>query len=225
MRRAGVGKDAGSLGAPSLDAPDVGDVGDVDDVDDGALGSARGGSSGGSPEPSRSSGSLTGRPTWGWAPGLSTLRQERALSLAFASALVRGARAWQGLWVSTALTQGIRVTVSTVYVPSQSAPTSHRYVFAYTIRIANEGHQTAQLKSRHWVITHGNGKVEEVRGPGVVGQQPSLKPGEHFEYTSGCILETPRGTMRGTYQMVTADGAGFDAEISSFQLAMPHSLN
>jgi ApaG protein len=127
--------------------------------------------------------------------------------------------------VSTALTQGIRVTVSTVYVPSQSAPTAHRYVFAYTIRIANEGHQTAQLKSRHWVITHGSGKVEEVRGPGVVGQQPSLKPGEHFEYTSGCILETPRGSMRGSYQMVTSGGDSFDAEIASFQLAMPHSLN
>src|SRR5689334_15213677 len=78
--------------------------------------------------------------------------------------------------VSTALTNGIRVTVSTVYVPSQSAPAAHRYVFAYTIKIANEGSQTAQLRSRHWVITHGSGKVEEVRGPGVVGQQPVLKP-------------------------------------------------
>jgi len=127
--------------------------------------------------------------------------------------------------VSTALTQGIRVTVSTVYVPSQSAPTAHRYVFAYTIRIANEGANTAQLKSRHWIITHGNGKVEEVRGPGVVGQQPVLKPGDHFEYTSGCVLETPRGTMRGTYQMHTSEGKVFDAEIATFQLAMPHSLN
>jgi ApaG protein len=140
-------------------------------------------------------------------------------------ALVRASRAWHCERVSTALTQGIRVTVSTVYVPSQSAPTSHRYVFAYTIRIANEGAATAQLKSRHWIITHGNGKVEEVRGPGVVGQQPVLKPGEHFEYTSGCVLETPRGTMRGTYQMHTPDGRAFDAEIASFQLAMPHSLN
>lgn len=138
---------------------------------------------------------------------------------------MRAPRAWHCERVSTALTQGIRVTVSTVYVPSQSAPTSHRYVFAYTIRIANEGAATAQLKSRHWIITHGNGKVEEVRGPGVVGQQPVLKPGEHFEYTSGCVLETPRGTMRGTYQMHTPDGRAFDAEIASFQLAMPHSLN
>jgi ApaG protein len=138
---------------------------------------------------------------------------------------VRAPRAWHCGLVSTALTQGIRVTVSTVYVPSQSAPTAHRYVFAYTIRIANEGNQVAQLKSRHWIITHGNGKVEEVRGPGVVGQQPSLKPGEHFEYTSGCVLETPRGTMRGSYQMHTADGKSFDAEVAAFQLAMPHSLN
>ncbi len=126
--------------------------------------------------------------------------------------------------VSVAITQGVRVTVSTVYVPSQSAPTQHRYVFAYTIRIANEGARTVQLKTRHWVITHGTGKVEEVRGPGVVGQQPVLEPGEHFEYTSGCVLETPRGTMHGSYQMASG-GAMFDAEIATFQLAMPHSLN
>lgn len=138
---------------------------------------------------------------------------------------MRAPRAWHCDEVSTAVTQGIRVTVSTVYVPSQSVPTAHRYVFAYTIRIANEGSTTAQLRSRHWIITHGNGKVEEVRGPGVVGQQPVLKPGEHFEYTSGCVLETPRGTMRGTYQMHTPDGRVFDAEVASFQLAMPHSLN
>lgn len=127
--------------------------------------------------------------------------------------------------MSNAVTHGIRVTASTVYVPSQSSPSARRYVFAYTIRIANEGGGTAQLKSRHWIITHGNGKVEEVRGPGVVGQQPVLKPGEHFEYTSGCVLETPRGVMRGTYQMHTPDGGTFEAEIASFDLAMPHSLN
>jgi ApaG protein len=130
--------------------------------------------------------------------------------------------AWQ---VSTALTQGIRVTVSTVYVTSQSAPAAHRYVFAYTVRIANEGTEVAQLRSRHWVIKHGSGKVEEVRGPGVVGQQPILKPGEKFEYTSGCVLETPRGSMHGTYQMHTPEGRQFDAEIASFELAMPFSLN
>jgi ApaG protein len=127
--------------------------------------------------------------------------------------------------VSTAITNGIRVTVSTVYVPSQSDPAAHRYVFAYTVRIANEGTETAQLRTRHWIITHQNGRVEEVRGPGVVGQQPTLRPGEHFEYTSGCVLETPRGSMRGTYQMHTPDGRMFDAEIASFQLAMPHTLN
>jgi ApaG protein len=127
--------------------------------------------------------------------------------------------------VSSAITNGIRVTVSTVYIPNQSSPPAHRYVFAYTIRIANEGGETVQLRTRHWVITHGTGKVEEVRGPGVVGQQPVLRPGEHFEYTSGCVLETPRGTMHGSYQMHTPDGQTFDADIASFQLAMPHSLN
>lgn len=98
-------------------------------------------------------------------------------------------------------------------------------MFAYTVRIANEGTETAQLKTRHWIIADGGGKVEEVRGPGVVGQQPVLRPGEHFEYTSGCVLETPRGTMRGTYQMHTSAGKSFDAEIAQFSLAMPHSLN
>jgi ApaG protein len=127
--------------------------------------------------------------------------------------------------VSTAITEGIKVTVSTVYVPSQSSPAAKRYVFAYTIRITNEGTEPAQLRSRHWIITHGSGKVEEVRGPGVVGHQPLLQPTEHFEYTSGCVLETPRGTMRGTYQMHRPDGRTFDAEIAAFTLAMPHSLN
>jgi ApaG protein len=126
---------------------------------------------------------------------------------------------------STALTSGIRVTVKSVYVPEQSAPLAHRYVFAYTVRIENEGGEPAQLRTRHWIITDGNGKVEEVRGPGVVGHQPSLGPGEHFEYTSGCVLKTPRGEMRGTYQMYRTDGRGFDAVIAPFSLALPHSLN
>lgn len=117
------------------------------------------------------------------------------------------------------------MNVSTVYVPSQSVPAEHRYVFAYTIRITNEGTDVVQLRSRHWIITHGSGKVEEVRGPGVVGQHPVLRPGEHFEYTSGCVLETPRGSMRGTYQMQYQDGRAFDAEVASFTLAMPHTLN
>jgi ApaG protein len=127
--------------------------------------------------------------------------------------------------VSNAITQGIRVTVSSNYIPAQSAPKARRYVFAYTVRIANEGTEAAQLKSRHWIITDGNGKVEQVRGPGVVGEQPMLRPGEHFEYTSGCVLETPRGSMEGTYQMVRADGTEFDAQIAPFALALPYSLN
>jgi ApaG protein len=127
--------------------------------------------------------------------------------------------------VSTAITRGIRVNVTPSYVPQQSSPSARRYVFAYTVRITNEGNETAQLRTRHWIITDGLGKVEEVRGPGVVGHQPTLRPGEHFEYTSGCVLETPRGNMRGTYQMVTPEGGGFDAEIGMFVLAMPHSLN
>lgn len=127
--------------------------------------------------------------------------------------------------MSTATTEGFKISVSTQYVAHQSAPQSKRYVFAYTIRIENSGSVTAQLKSRHWIITDGNGKVEEVRGPGVIGQQPLLRPGEHFEYTSGCVLETPRGTMRGTYQMRCPDGRAFDAAIAPFDLTLPYSLN
>jgi ApaG protein len=127
--------------------------------------------------------------------------------------------------VSDALTNGIRVTVSSAYVAGQSAPKARRYVFAYTVRISNEGSETAQLRSRHWIITDGNGKIEQVRGPGVVGEQPTLRPGEHFEYTSGCVLETPRGQMHGTYQMVRADGSEFDATIAPFALLLPYSLN
>jgi len=123
------------------------------------------------------------------------------------------------------VSNAIRVTVSSNYIPAQSAPKARRYVFAYTVRIANEGTDAAQLKSRHWIITDGNGKVEEVRGPGVVGEQPMLRPGEHFEYTSGCVLETPRGSMEGTYQMVRADGTEFDATIAPFALMLPYSLN
>jgi ApaG protein len=115
--------------------------------------------------------------------------------------------------------------VSTAYIPSQSSPAARHYVFSYTVHIANEGSEVVQLRTRHWIITDGTGKVEHVRGPGVVGQQPVLAPGEHFEYTSGCALTTPRGSMHGTYQMHHADGRMFDAEIAPFELAMPHSLN
>jgi ApaG protein len=141
------------------------------------------------------------------------------------SALVRRTYAWHGMYVSSAITNGIRVSVTSVYVPAQSSPTEKRYVFAYTVRIGNEGTQVAQLRSRHWIITDAKGKVEEVKGPGVVGKQPTLRPGEHFEYTSGCVLETPRGTMHGTYQMHRPDGEQFDAEIAPFALSMPFNLN
>jgi ApaG protein len=127
--------------------------------------------------------------------------------------------------VSTAVTEGIRVSVKSEYLADQSVPASKRYVFAYTVRIENEGSEPAQLRTRHWIITDGNGKVEEVRGPGVVGQTPYLRPGERFEYTSGCVLQTPRGDMRGTYQMHRPDGREFDAMIARFVLAQPHSLN
>lgn len=127
--------------------------------------------------------------------------------------------------MSTAITEGIKVSVEAVYVPEQSSPKQRRYVFAYTVRIENQSKDSAQLRSRHWIITDGEGKIEEVRGPGVVGQQPLLKPGERFEYTSGCVLQTPRGEMRGTYQMHRPDGTSFDAEIAAFRLALPYSLN
>lgn len=119
----------------------------------------------------------------------------------------------------------IRITVETAYIPEQSAPARKRYVFAYTITISNEGEAPAQLISRHWVITDASGKVEEVRGEGVVGEQPRLAPGDSFRYTSGAVLETPLGTMHGSYQMVTDEGAAFDAPISAFRLAMPHVLH
>jgi ApaG protein len=119
----------------------------------------------------------------------------------------------------------IRVDVATRYIPEQSDPESDRYVFSYAITITNVGSTAAQLISRHWVITDAEGKVQEVRGLGVVGNQPLLQPGEKFEYASGTAMETPVGTMRGTYQMVAADGTQFDAEIPEFVLSMPRTLH
>jgi ApaG protein len=119
----------------------------------------------------------------------------------------------------------ISVTVETVFIPDQSDPQQDRYVFAYTITITNTGTQPAQLVSRHWVITDAENKVQEVRGIGVVGEQPLLKPGEKFEYTSGTVIGTPVGTMYGTYQMVAEDGEHFDADIPVFTLAMPRVLH
>ena len=110
----------------------------------------------------------------------------------------------------------IDVSVKTAYLADQSAPEMQRYVFAYTITIANIGTVPARLLTRHWIITDANNKVQEVRGEGVVGQQPYLEPGMRFEYTSGAILETPVGTMHGSYQMVADDGAAFDAPIPQF---------
>jgi len=119
----------------------------------------------------------------------------------------------------------IHVAVATEYLPDQSEPAAARYVFAYTITITNTGGVPAQLISRHWIITDADGKVQEVRGLGVVGHQPLLKPGEHFEYTSGSALATPVGTMKGAYQMVADDGTQFDAAIPEFLLATPRSLH
>ena len=119
----------------------------------------------------------------------------------------------------------IAVAVTTQYLPEQSEPAADRYFFAYTITVTNQGTEPAQLISRHWIITDAEGKAEEVRGLGVVGQQPLLKPGESFEYTSGCPLATPVGTMKGSYQMVAEDGTRFDAEVAEFILAMPRTLH
>jgi ApaG protein len=119
----------------------------------------------------------------------------------------------------------IAVTVRTQFLPEQSDVEVGRYVFAYTIRIANAGSMPAQLVSRHWIITDAESQVQEVRGLGVVGQQPLLKPGESFEYTSGCALNTPVGTMRGSYHMVAEDGTHFEAAIAEFTLAMPRVLH
>jgi ApaG protein len=119
----------------------------------------------------------------------------------------------------------IKVDVETNYVEDQSDPRERRYVFAYTITIRNEGQVPARLLTRHWVITDANGKVQEVRGDGVVGEQPYLKPGQGFRYSSGAVLETPVGAMQGTYQMVADDGQRFDALIEPFRLAIPGLLH
>jgi ApaG protein len=127
--------------------------------------------------------------------------------------------------VSNAVTRGIRVQVRSQYLPERSSPKGGQYAFAYTVRISNEGETPAQLQSRHWIITDGEGKVQEVRGEGVVGEKPRLSPGQAFEYTSWCMLATPHGSMHGTYQMVRDDGERFDAQIAPFTLALPYSLN
>jgi ApaG protein len=129
------------------------------------------------------------------------------------------------VFTSETTTQGIRVHVVSRYDPSRSSPQRNQWFFLYTITITNVGSVTAQLISRHWIITDANGKVEEVQGPGVVGEQPVLAPGQSFEYTSGCPLTTSFGTMHGTYQMITAKGERFDATIAPFTLSEPHALH
>ena len=126
---------------------------------------------------------------------------------------------------SETVTRGIRISVETMYDQTRSAPQQSRWFFLYTIRITNEGTQAAQLVSRHWIITDATGHVEEVEGPGVVGKQPTLAPGQAFEYTSGCPLPTPFGSMRGSYRMLAADGTRFEAEIAEFILREPHAVH
>jgi ApaG protein len=118
----------------------------------------------------------------------------------------------------------IHIKVATDYVDEQSDPNSERYVFAYTITIANQGTRAAKLMTRHWLITDANGKVQEVTGDGVVGEQPHLNPGESFRYSSGAVIATPVGAMQGSYQMTTDEGDSFKAPIAPFTLAVPGVL-
>jgi len=129
------------------------------------------------------------------------------------------------MFTSEAVTRSVRVHVHAQFDSGRSEPAQDQWFFLYTITISNEGSDTVQLLTRHWVITDGNGKIEEVRGPGVVGKQPILKPGESFEYTSGCPLGTPLGRMVGTYQLVTPTGEGFDVEIAAFDLRGPYTVH
>ncbi|HZL58974.1 MAG TPA: Co2+/Mg2+ efflux protein ApaG [Stellaceae bacterium] len=122
-------------------------------------------------------------------------------------------------------TRSIKVTVKPFYLEDQSSPAEGHFVWAYNVRIENQGSETVQLRRRHWRITDGRGNVQEVRGPGVVGEQPVLAPGETFEYTSGTPLNTPSGIMAGTYHMETSDGKGFDVAIPAFSLDSPHQAS
>ena len=127
--------------------------------------------------------------------------------------------------MSDTTTNGIRVLVSAEFLPNRSSPGEAQYVFAYHITISNVGTEAAQLISRHWIITNADGETEEVQGPGVVGEQPVLAPGEQFEYTSFGPLQTNVGTMHGSYTMVTPGGEAFQARIAPFTLAVPYALN
>ncbi len=127
--------------------------------------------------------------------------------------------------VSNAVTRGIRVEVVHRYIPERSNPLESQYLFAYQVTITNEGDRPVQLLNRHWFIKDAFKRIEEVKGPGVVGHQPRLEPGESFRYTSFCPLPTPQGDMRGTYEMIYEDGSTFDAEIAPFVLMVPGLLN
>jgi len=129
------------------------------------------------------------------------------------------------MFTSETVTRGVRVSVLSEYSSDRSRPSEEQWFFLYTITITNESQQTVQLVSRHWIITHGNGRVEEIKGPGVVGQQPVLAPGQTFTYTSGCPLPTPFGTMKGTYQMTTQGGDDFEVEIAPFTLSEPYTVH
>ncbi len=126
---------------------------------------------------------------------------------------------------SEATTRDIRVRVHSRYVPERSDPEHDAWFFIYTVEVANLGEEPTQLVSRHWIITDANGEVQEVRGPGVVGEQPKLDAGQSFTYTSACPLTTPFGTMHGSYQMVTDSGDEFDAQIAAFSLGEPNAIN
>ncbi len=119
----------------------------------------------------------------------------------------------------------VKVDVKSTYIENHSNPDEERYVFAYTVTIRNQGQIPAKLLTRHWIITDSNGTIEEVRGEGVVGEQPYLRPGEGFQYTSATLLKTPVGSMQGSYQMIADDGQAFDAEIAAFGLAQPRILH
>ena len=129
------------------------------------------------------------------------------------------------MFTSEAVTRNIRVRVESEYAADRSQPAKSQWFFVYTVTIAHEGAETVQLLTRHWIVTDGTGRIEEFRGPGVVGKQPTLRPGESFEYTSGCPLKTPFGVMEGTYQMVTEGGERFDAKIAPFTLSEPYTVH
>ena len=126
---------------------------------------------------------------------------------------------------SEAVTRNIRVSVQAHYIEQRSRPEDGLWFFAYRVELENVGDETVQLMSRHWVITDGEARVEEVRGPGVIGEQPVLAPGDLFHYTSACPLPTSFGTMHGSYQMITSEGDRFDAKIAPFSLSLPHAVH